>query len=216
MKKPKLKPNLLRKKAKRYFRYHPPNQEPFDCPYLTEQLDLDPTNRTQVQKVYQNVIQYWRDKAIPIYEYLKQNNSLDSGDKYQNWQIFLQNYNKIYGAYFFLYDRKQGYYIQPNFAELEQMSNKRIEWQWKGIKSIMGEMVEFDERMLPSGRRAQEALKDIIKYGKLHITDSEYKDKKLALVGKQETHKCPICEETRVFNTKKALKRHLLYEHKVK
>jgi len=136
----------------------------FNNPILTEAVGLDPMSRNDCNKVYQDVICYWRNGFIEYYKNMKKAGRLEGYDCYQAWDNMLYNYNQN-DAYVFLYDRKLGCYLQPGFKELENMDRKRLERQWHGIGTVIEEMQLFDASLvLSSGERVP--IKELLKAGK--------------------------------------------------
>ena len=146
--KPKLRSNPIRFKASEWLRRN--KDEPFTIPMLTEYLGYNPDSRKDTNKVYQDVILYWRKKALEYYDILKKYGFLDNVNHYLAWDIFLYNFN-MSDAYVFLFDDERGSYIQPDMMKLERMDRSRIKKQWDGILTIMDEMKETDALFLTDG-----------------------------------------------------------------
>lgn len=162
-----LRKHNLRFTASKWLKEH--KDTPFNNPYLTEQLGLNPILRTDCSKVYQDVISYWRKKFIDEYRKYKKDGKLDGLNRYDAWDVMLYNYNQN-DAYVFLFDRSTGSYVQPDFDELEEMDKFRLEQKWKGITSIISEMQLVDAQLIiPSGekRPVSELLNASKKVGKL-------------------------------------------------
>ena len=145
---PKLRSNPIRYKASEWMRRN--KDEPFTIPLLTEYLGLNPDSRKDTAMVYQDVILYWRKKALEYYNVLKKLGYLDNVNHYEAWDILLYNYNQS-DAYVFLFDDDRSSYIQPNMKELEEMDRERIKKQWDGILSVMDEMKVEDALFLTDG-----------------------------------------------------------------
>ena len=145
---PKLRANPIRYKASEWM--HRNKDEPFTIPLLTEYLCLNPDSRKDTAKVYQDVILYWRKKALEHYNVLKKLGFLNSMNHYEAWNRFLYNFNQS-DAYVFLFDDERGSYIQPNMMELEAMDRERIKKQWNGILSVIDEMKETEALFLTDG-----------------------------------------------------------------
>lgn len=146
--KPKLRANPIRYKASEWM--HRNKDEPFTIPLLTEYLGLNPDSRKDTAKVYQDIILYWRKKALEHYNALKKLGFLNSMNHYEAWDSFLYNFNQS-DAYVFLFDDERGSYIQPDMIKLERMDRSRIKKQWDGILSIMDEMKETEALFLTDG-----------------------------------------------------------------
>jgi len=139
----------------------------FDVPMLCKQIGLNPDSRSDYNKVY-SIILSWRNGFIDFYNKLKITGMLDGMNRYEAWDTMLDNYNKN-DAYVFLskYNKKEKvkYFIQPGFVELESLDKKRLEKQWKGIGTVIDEMLVFDARLiLPDGSR--KSVSELLKAGK--------------------------------------------------
>lgn len=132
---------------------------PFTFDQLCGGIGHDPMIVRERNKVYFDVILYWRKKASVYWDELERKGAL-KGNRLEKWKIFLWNYNEIWRAFFFLYDRKQNAYYQPNLVEKEVLDYRRLERQIIGIGSVAGEMKEFDEVILLTGKPARELLED--------------------------------------------------------
>jgi len=146
--KPKLRSNPIRYKASEWM--HRNKDEPFTIPLLTEYLGLNPDSRKDTAMVYQDVILYWRKKALEYYTVLKKLGFLNNVNHYIAWDIFLHNYNQS-DAYVFLFDDERNSYIQPDMIKLERMDRSRIKKQWDGILNVMDEMKVEDALFLTDG-----------------------------------------------------------------
>lgn len=139
----------------------------FDVPYLCEQIGMNPAFVSDRNKVYGGIL-YWRSRFINEYYKWKKAGKFEGKNRYDAWAVMLHNYNQN-DAYVFLskWDKKlkTRYYIQPSFYELEAMDRKRLEKQWKGIGTIIEEMMLFDARLiLPSGER--KPIRELLEAGK--------------------------------------------------
>jgi len=128
---------------------HKNKDEPFTIPLLTEYLGYNPDSRHDTTMVYQDVILYWRKKALEYYNVLKKLGFLNV-NHYEAWDIFLYNYNQS-DAYVFLFDDERSSYIQPDMIKLERMDRSRIKKQWDGILNVMDEMKVEDALFLTDG-----------------------------------------------------------------
>ena len=146
--KPKLRNNDLRFKASAWLRKN--RNKPFDIPMLTECLNMNPDSRRDTSRIYQDVIVYWRNKAIEYYKDLRKAGYLDSVDRFYAWNILTYNYNQ-HDAYVFLWDDNLRCYMQPGLEELEIMDKRRLQKQWHGILTVMDEMKEYDAKLLIGG-----------------------------------------------------------------
>jgi len=146
--KPKLKSNPVRFKASKWMRIN--KDEPFTIPLLTEYLGYNPDSRHDTNMVYNDVIIYWRKKALQYYTILKKLGFLNNINHYEAWDILLYNFNQ-HDAYVFLFDDERSSYIQPDMIKLERMDRERIKKQWNGILSIMDEMKETEALFLTDG-----------------------------------------------------------------
>jgi len=143
--------HTLRYKASKWLKQN--KNIAFNNPILTKALGLNPDSRIDTQRVYQDVIVYWRRKFIDFYYKQKKAGFLNEVDRYRAWDSMLYSYNQN-DAYVFLYDRKVKCYLQPGFNELENMDKQRLERQWRGIGTVIEEMQLFDARLiLPDGTR---------------------------------------------------------------
>lgn len=129
-------------KMSKWCRLHYKDGTLFNVPMLCEELGLNPDSRSDYNKVY-SVILSWRNGLIDYYNKQKTIGTLIGMDRYEAWDVMLGNYNKN-DAYVFLstHDKETNikYFIQPSFDMLENMDIKRIEKQWKGIKTMLEEM----------------------------------------------------------------------------
>lgn len=154
--------NMLRFKASKWLRKN--KDVSFDIPLLTQQLGLDPNYRIHYQRVYNQVIKYWRKKAIEKFREWKESGLLPSNkNRYELWDIFTFNCNQN-DFYIFLYDWKRKCFMQPGFDKLERMDKIRLEKQWKGICSIIEEMQVYDAHLLING--TQKPITELIDAGK--------------------------------------------------
>lgn len=158
----KLRANNLRYKTSDWCKRN--KDTPFDTPLLAKELGMDPDSRSDCSELYNSVIKYWRDKGI---EQFKKWDSLGiipkDRDRYTRWDIFLYNYNQN-DAYIFLFDNENKYYVQPGFDELERMDKKRLQRQWKGIGTVIEEMIAYDNRLLIDG--SQMPITELLNAGK--------------------------------------------------
>ena len=146
--KPRLRNNPLRFKASAWLRKN--IGKPFDIPMLTEKLGMNPDSRHDTSRVYQDVILYWRDKAIQYYKDLRKAGYLDDLDRFYAWNVLTYNYNQ-HDAYVFLFDDKLHCYMQPDLKELEVMDKRRLQKQWSGILSVMDDMKVCEVNLLAGG-----------------------------------------------------------------
>ena len=115
-----------------------------------KELGMDPDSRSDCSEVY-NSLKYWRDNGIKQFKKWEAVGIIPKDrERYTRWDIFLYNYNQN-DAYIFLYDNENKYYIQPGFDELERMDKKRLQRQWKGIGTVIEEMIIYDNRLLTDG-----------------------------------------------------------------
>jgi len=161
-----LRKNNLRYAASKWLKEH--KNEPFNSPYLTEQLGLNPISRIDCSKIYQDVISYWRKKFIDEYRKYKKDGKLYGLTRYEAWDVMLDNYNKN-DAYVFLSDydpdAKVHYFTQPSFHKVERMDMDRLEKQWRGIKTVVEEMQTYDAQLvLSDGKR--EPVSSLLKAGR--------------------------------------------------
>ena len=158
----KMRNNLIRNRASEWLRKN--KGVYFNTPFLVEQLGLNPDNKKHYDSVYSTVICYWRNHFIKYYKECKKNGDLEGLDRYKAWTVMLYNFN-MNDAYVFLFEPKKGYYIQPSFAELEEMDKVRLQKQWKGILTVIDEMQTIDANvLLDSGKEIP--VKDLLKAGK--------------------------------------------------
>ena len=151
----------------------------FNVPMLCNELGMNPDSRSDYNKVY-GVILSWRNGLIDYYNKQKKIGMLDGMNRYEAWDVMLNNYNKN-DAYVFLsqYDKTANikYFIQPSFDMLENMDIKRIEKQWRGIKTVLEEMQTVDAQLkLPDGSR--QPVTKLLKAGKKVDTLLSHGDKK--------------------------------------
>lgn len=149
----------------------------FDVPFLCKELGMNPDSRSDYNSVY-NAIKYWRTEFINFYTMKKKIGFIDGMNRYEAWNIMLDNYNKN-DSYVFLgeYDKSSGcyYFIQPNFDKLESMDRRRLIRQWKGIGTVIDEMITVDARLVLSDgsykpvKKLLESGKDVTKM----LTDDE-------------------------------------------
>jgi len=153
------KSSLIRYRASSWFRRN--KSSPFTVPFLTEQLGLNREKSKDVNLVYRDVICYWRKKAIKSFIDIKKQGGFPKGKtRNEIWDIFLRNLNQN-DIYVFLFDHDCGYYVQPNFSELENLDRTRLIKQWKGIKTVLDEMDIYDARvLLDSKPKKVEELRD--------------------------------------------------------
>lgn len=162
------------------------NPEEFNLPKLLEWLGLnyDPDNIHDRQEVYQKTICYWRKHFVPVFKFWLDIGDIKGEDRFEKWEIALANYNK-HDAYvlFSRRERKNTYFIQPSFEEIEQMDHKRLNRQMKGILTILTEMKLYDARLLPSKREVTDMLEDSKKFEQVYLKDGYgYKTKRLDIV----------------------------------
>jgi hypothetical protein len=155
-----LTPNLLRFKASEWCKKN--KNIAFDVPYFAKQLGLNPDSRSDYIKAY-NIILYWRNKFIKFYYKNKKAGLLDNLNANTAWDLLLYNYNQN-DAYVFLFNRSMGYFIQPDFSELEKLDKERLEKQWQGIKTVIDEMCIYDATLLVGG--TQKHINELISAGK--------------------------------------------------
>ena len=154
--------HTLRYKASSWMRKN--KDLPFDTPYLTEQLGLNPDSRLDVKRVYNDVIKYWRIKALEKFKEWKEAGLFPNDkNRYEIWNNFLYNCNQN-DFYVFLYDWKLKCFMQPDFGKLERMDKRRLEKQWKGVCSIIEEMKLYDAHLLINGQ--QKPITELLEAGK--------------------------------------------------
>ena len=185
---------------------------PFTAPFLTEEIGLDGANRFDVQRVY-NILRIMLKDAQK--HYIKNNGYFQGENKYENWDTFMHNLNAN-DIYVFIskYENKQRYYIQPSFQELEKLSYDRLRKQLKGLVTVVKEMVEYDEKLLTSGRPAAELLDATKTVDNVYLLNGKYEGKEVGVVS-QSHHNCPFCTD-RKFTSLAGLQRHMIYKHKLK
>jgi len=148
----KIRPSKLRYDISKWCKLHYKDGTLFNVPMLCDELGLDPDSRKDYNNVY-GVILSWRNGLIDYYNKQKTIGMLIGMNRYEAWDTMLDNYNKN-DAYAFLsrYDKesKVKYFIQPSFDELESMDIKRIDKQWKGIKTVLEEMQTYDAQLVLS------------------------------------------------------------------
>lgn len=118
----------------------------FNIPFLTEEIGMKPDSRKDCSYVY-NVLLRWRKAFIESYQKYKRAGQLDGMDRYEAWDTMLFNFNQN-DMYVFLFDKKTGSFLQPSFDILEKMDKKRLQKQWKGINTVIEEMIIEDARLL--------------------------------------------------------------------
>jgi hypothetical protein len=151
----------------------PRPQAEFNLDTAIRAVGYDPENRHHRMKVY-NVIAYWRKKAREVWDYAIENGKIKARAFAQTWGAFLNYYNKNFKAFYLLYDPKDKVYYQPNFSAKERLDQKRMERQAKGLKTVLAEMVDFDESLIVTGRPIREALQEADKFTRKYITDHTY------------------------------------------
>lgn len=134
--------------------------KPFTLDELCIGIDYEPKIVKERNEVYYKVVEYWRRRGIHYWDELE-NRGIITGTNLDKWNQFLWHYNGTWNAYIFLYDRKNGYYCQPGFAEKERIDHQRILRQIDGAISVLSEMGRYGERLLYTGSQT-----DIPKLGK--------------------------------------------------
>lgn len=151
----------LRAKASKWL--HDNKNVAFNNPILTEAIGLNPESRSDTQAVYQTVICSWRKHFIDLYKKWKKAGLLDGKNPNDAWDIMTYNFNQN-DAYIFLYDRETGYYKQPDFSEIETMDRGRLEKQWKGIGTVIDEMMVCNAQLILSDG-TRKPITDLLKAG---------------------------------------------------
>lgn len=211
----KLSNKVLRSHMLHWFRdngwHYPEMGTPFTVPFLTNELGMDPESRNDTGRVY-NIIRYMLKQAQK--HYMKNKGYFDGENKYDNWDAFMVslNNNDIY-VFMSKREKKQVYYVQPSFQELESIDYDRVKRQLSGVVTVVDEMTERDEKLLSSGRPAGELLDASRKVNNVYLLNGQYKGKKVDLVD-QRYHKCPFCKD-RKFTSLAQLQRHMIYKHKM-
>ena len=85
--------------------------------------------------------------------------------------------------------------------------------QLKGLATKIKEMIEYDEKILSSGRPAAELLDATDKVRNVYLLNGKYKGKQVDVTD-QKYHKCPFCKD-RKFTSLAGLHRHMIYKHKM-
>jgi len=160
-----LKANTLRYQISKWCKTH--KDEAFNVPILTEELGLNPDSFSDRNNVYRCIL-YWREKFKDFYEKQKRIGTIDNMNRYEAWDTMLYNYNQN-DAYVFLskYDKELRchYFVQPGFDMLENMDKRRLNKQWKGIKTVIEEMQLQDARLILSDGSRQ-PITELLEAGK--------------------------------------------------
>lgn len=190
---------------------YPEMGTPFTVPFLTEELGLDPESRHETNRVY-TVIRSMLKQAQK--HYMKNRGYFNGENRYDNWDAFMVslNNNDIY-VFMSKREKKQVYYIQPSFQELEQIDYDRVKKHLKSVITVIDDMTERDEKLLSSGRPAGELLDATRTVNNVYLLNGHFKGKKVDVVD-QRYHKCPFCQD-RKFTSLAQLQRHMIYKHKM-
>jgi hypothetical protein len=151
----------------------PRPQAEFTLSTAVRAIGYDPENRRHRAKVY-NVINYWRRKAKEVWDFAIIEGRIRPGSFAETWGDFLHYFNRNFRAFYILFDRKEGVYYQPNFSAKERLDQKRLERHGKALKTVLSEMVGFDETLIVTGRPIREALVEAERYTRKYITDHTY------------------------------------------
>lgn len=211
----KLSQKVLRSHICRWVRengwQYPNMGTPFTVPYLTNELGLDPESRHDTNRVYQ-IIMYMRSQATK--HYIKNRGFFKGENKYENWDaLMISLNNKDIYVFMAVREKRQVFYIQPNFQELEKMDYERVLKHLGSLATVVTDMTERDEILLSSGRPAAELLDASRTMKNVYLLNGKYAGKKMDVVDQQH-HKCPFCKD-RKFTSLSQLQRHMVYKHKM-
>jgi hypothetical protein len=133
-------------------------------------VGYDPEDRRHRTMVY-NVINYWRKKAKIVWDEMIRAGELKPAKFSENWERFTYKFNRDYRSFYLLYDRDSGAYYQPNFSHKERLDQKRAEKHAISLKTVLTEMIGYDERLLRTGLPIREALEEADQFTRKYITD---------------------------------------------